>query len=160
MRDLVAVGVVILLVVAALSMATTLHWSHRDRERTRRRLLGAGRTIIAEVPAADGVEFFTEDADAFHWMGRTIRKPTIRSAQLLISGAPLATVQAGGAPEPPSAASAATPEHVERERWDVAIETDDGPVLVACGSIRQQVSQELARSVFAAIRTAVKPGGN
>ena len=156
MRDLVAVGVVILLVLAALSMATTLRWSHRDRDRTRRRLLGAGRTIVAEVPVADGVEFFTEDPEAFHWMGRTIPKRTISSAQLLISGAPLATVRAQGAGDPASSRPAPTPEHVEREHWDVAIETGDGPVLVACGSIRQQVSQELARSIFAAVRAAVE----
>lgn len=160
MRDLVAVGVVILLVVAALSMATALRWSHRDRERTRRRLLRAGRTIVAEVPVADGVEFFTEDAEAFHWTGRAIPKRTIRSAQLLISGAPLATVRAQGAAEPSGDQPAPTPEHVERERWDVAIATGDDTLLVACGSIRQQVSQELARSIFAAVRAAVDASAN
>ena len=158
MRDLLAVGLVVLLVLLALSMATTLRWRYRDHERTRRKLRDEGRTVIAEVPVEDRLEFFSEDAGAFYWAGRTIPKLDIRAAQLLISGAPLATVRArrGGpsdAADPPD--GAAVPE-VERERWDVAIDTAGERVLVACGSIRQQVSQELARSVFDAVRRAVE----
>ena len=164
MRDLLAVGLVVLLVLLALSMATTLRWRYRDHERTRRKLRDEGRTVIAEVPVEDRLEFFSEDAGAFYWAGRTIPKLEIRAAQLLISGAPLATVRArrGGpsdATDPPDGADspdgAAVPE-VERERWDVAIDTAGERVLVACGSIRQQVSQELARSVFDAVRRAVE----
>ena len=70
MRDLLAVGIVVLLVLAALSMATTLRWRYRDRERIRRQHLDDGRTIIAEVPAADSFEFFSEDAGAFYWTDR------------------------------------------------------------------------------------------
>ena len=158
MRDLLAVGVVVLLVLLALSMATTLRWRYRDHARIRGRLREEGRRVVAEVPVEDRLEFFSEDAGAFYWAGRTIPKREIRAARLLISGAPLATVRArrGGAPaasDPPDAAAA--PE-VERERWDVAIETGGEQILVECGAIRQQVSQELARSVFDAVRRAVE----
>ena len=158
MRDLLAVGIVVLLVLAALSMATTLRWRYRDRERIRRQHLDDGRTIIAEVPAADSFEFFSEDAGAFYWTGQTIRKRAIHTAQLLISGAPLSTVRSRRAPDFEAAAAAAgkDADPIERERWDVSIETADETVLVACGSIRQQVSQELARRIFDAIRRAVE----
>ena len=158
MRDLLAVGLVVLLVLLALSMATTLRWRFRDHERTRRQLRDEGRTVVAEVPVDDRLEFFSEDAAAFYWEGRTIPKGAINAAQLLISGAPLATVRARRAagPQAEDTPDGASPDTVERERWDVAIDTDAGRVLVACGSIRQQVSQELARSVFDAIRRAVE----
>ena len=155
MRDLLAVSLVVLLVLLALSMATTLRWRYRDHARVRRQLRDRGRTVVAEVPVEDRLEFFSEDAEAFYWSGQTIPKGAIRAAQLLISGAPLSTVRARRAAGPETA-EAAGAEAVERERWDVAIETDRERILVACGSIRQQVSQELARSVFEAVRRAVK----
>ena len=150
MRDLLAVGLVLLLVLLALSMATTLRWRFRDHERIRRRLRDAGRTVVAEVPVDDRLEFFSEDAAAFYWTDRTIPKQTI-------SGAPLATVRArrAGGTETPDATEGTGVDTVERERWDVAIDTDAGRIMVACGSIRQQVSQDLARSVFEAVRRAV-----
>jgi len=42
-------------------------------------------------------------------------------------------------------------EGIVRDRWDVAIDTLKGTTLVACGAIRERVSQELARSVFDAV---------
>ena len=155
MRDLLAVGLVVLLVLLALSMATTLRWRYRDHARIRRRLRDEGRSIVAEVPVEDRLEFFSEDAAAFYWAGRTIPKREIRAAQLLISGAPLATVRARGdaVSEVPDGTAVA---EIERERWDVAIDTDAERVLVECGSIRQQVSQELARSVFDAVKRTVE----
>ena len=158
MRDLLAVGLVVLLVLLALSMATTLRWRYRDHARIRVRLREEGRRVVAEVPVEDRLEFFSEDAGAFYWAGRTIPKREIRAARLLISGAPLATVRArrGGVSEASDPSDGAPAPEVERERWDVAIETDHERVLVECGAIRQQVSQELARSVFEAVRRAVE----
>ena len=50
------------------------------------------------------------------------------------------------------------PEGIARDRWDVAIETVTGTVLVECGAIRERVSQELARTVYEVVKDAV--GGN
>jgi len=44
------------------------------------------------------------------------------------------------------------PEGIARDRWDVAIETVSGMLLVECGAIRERVSQELARTVFDAVK--------
>ena len=49
------------------------------------------------------------------------------------------------------------PDGIARDRWDVAIETVDGPVLVECGAIRERVSQELARKIFDAVRITIQP---
>jgi hypothetical protein len=46
-------------------------------------------------------------------------------------------------------------EGIARDRWDVAIESVTGTVLVECGAIRERVSQELARAVFEAVRRDV-----
>ena len=158
MRDLLAVGLAVLLVLLALSMATTLRWRYRDHARSRGQLRDEGRTVVAEVPVADRLEYFSEDAGAFYWAGRTIPKREIHAAQLLISGAPLATVRARRASGLAAAGTSDGPgaDAVERERWDVAIETGEERVLVECGAIRQQVSQELARSIFEAVRRAVE----
>ena len=45
------------------------------------------------------------------------------------------------------------PEGIARDRWDVTIEAIDAAALVVeCGSIRERVSQELARAVFDAVK--------
>ena len=44
------------------------------------------------------------------------------------------------------------PEGIARDRWDVALETTQGTVLIECGAIRERVSQELARAVFDAVK--------
>ena len=46
-------------------------------------------------------------------------------------------------------------EGIARDRWDVAVETTDGLVLVECGSIRERVSQELARAIYDAVKRAI-----
>jgi hypothetical protein len=43
-----------------------------------------------------------------------------------------------------------------RDRWDVAIDTATGTVVVECGDVRERVSQELARAVFDAVRRVVE----
>ena len=44
------------------------------------------------------------------------------------------------------------PEGIARDRWDVAIEAQGGTTLIECGAIRERVSQELARTVFDAVK--------
>ena len=158
MRDLVAVFVVFLLVAFALSMATSLQWYKRGHSKLRRAISESGRSVVAEIPGDRGLKFFTEDAAAFHWADRTIPKNDIRSARILISGAPISTCVSRRFPESPPQPSGDTDQSdmIERERWDVAIDLQDSTVLVQCGSIRERVSQELARQVFEAVKTDIE----
>ncbi len=161
MRDLVAVAVVVALVVTALRMATALQGHRRRRERRREQLGRQGRKILVEVPVAGGIEFFSEDADAFYWADRRIPKREIRAARLLFNDAPLSTARARRFAAPAAAGDGPTPapETFERDRWDVAVETAEGAVVVPCGSIREHVSQDLARRIFDAVRRAVEAHG-
>ena len=157
MRDLVAIVVVIVLVIAALRMATSLQWYKRDHHRARRALDARGQTILAEIPGQDGLGLFTEDAGSYYWQDTPIPKPSIRAVRVLISGAPLSTrvsarfrsAQSSAASDPTDAGNAlASFEAFERDRWDVAIDVEDETVVVECGAIRERVSQDLARLVF------------
>lgn len=160
MRNLIAGAVVVLLAVVALRMVTALQGYRRGREQRRERLSAAGRTIVAEVPAADGLEFFAEDAGAFYWADRRIPKRDIRAARMLFGDAPLARVRARRFPDEDAGADTPGPETetpaFEHAQWDVAIATGGETVVVACGAIREQVSQELARRIFEAVRQAVE----
>jgi hypothetical protein len=159
MRDLAAALVAILLVFVALSLATTLHFYRRRRERARRAEETQGRRILAEVPTEDRLVLFTEDAEHFHYAGRAIAKTDIAAVRVLINGSPIAAVTSTRHPR--NAAGQPTsfedrPEGIARDRWDVAIETVAGTVLVECGAIRERISQELARSVFDAVKREVE----
>ena len=154
MRDLVAAFVAVALVVVALSMATSLHRYRQTHARLRRQLRAQGQRIVAEIPGGDDLKFFTEDVTAFHWADRPIPKDKITAARLLISGAPISvrvSNRFSGSREPQPVNVDDHPDAFERDRWDVAIELDAGTVLVACGTIRERVSQELARRVFDAV---------
>ena len=118
-----------------------------------------GQAIVAEVPVADGLQFFSESIDTFYWMGRSIPKPDIRLAEVLISGAPLSTVRSRKFPNPEplrERTTDITPGNVERERWGVRIEMSDNTIIVECGSIREHVSQQLAQRIFEAVKQAIK----
>ena len=159
MRDLVAVVVVVVLVVFALSMATSLQWYRRSHAKSRRSVQSRGQSILAEIPASEGLRFFTEDAEAFHWMDRTIPKHEIRAARVLISGAPISVCESTRFSEssPRDAVDVdSTTDGFGRDRWDVAIDLQDETVLVECGAIRERVSQELARQVFDAVRRDIE----
>ena len=98
---------------------------------------------------------FTEDAVRFYYGERSIDKDLIAAVRVLINGSPIAAYVSRRHPE--GAARQATsfddrPEGIARDRWDVAIETVTGTVLVECGAIRERVSQELARAVFDAVK--------
>ncbi len=158
MRDLVAVVVAVGLVIFALSMATTLQWHRRSHAKRRRDIEHGGRTIVAEIPSGDGLQFFSEDADAFYWANRRIPKTEVRSARILISGAPLAMRVArrfATSTQDDTVAPDGEPEAFERDRWDVAIDVGDDSVVVECGAIRERVSQELARQVFEVVKASI-----
>jgi hypothetical protein len=157
MRDVFAWVLAALLLLVAASLATTLKVYRRRRERGRESEQALGRRIIAELPAADDLVYFTEDAVRFHYGDTSIDKDLIVAARVLINGAPIAAVvseHAAHAPVPTSFED--RPEGIARDRWDVAIETERGTVLVECGAIRERVSQEMARQVFDAVKADIE----
>jgi hypothetical protein len=159
MRDLFAALLALALLVVAASLATTLRLYRRRQQRARDSERALGRTIIAELPTSEDLVLFSEDRSRFYYGDRGIDKDLIVAARVLINGSPIATVVS-----PRHAAEAAAlqptsfedrPEGIARDRWDVAIETVSGTTVVACGAIRERVSQELARAVFDAVKRAL-----
>jgi len=155
MRDLVAGIVALVLLFVAFSLATTLRYIRRRRQRAIDSERALGRTVIAEIPAADDLVLFSEDPVRFHYGEKSIDKDLIVAVRVLINGAPIAAyVSQRHAKEADRHATSFEdrPEGIARDRWDVAIETVTGTTLVECGAIRERVSQELARAVFGAVR--------
>ena len=155
MRDLFAAAAALALLLVAASLATTLQGFRRRRMRARDSERALGRTIIAEIPADEDLVLFSEDAARFYYGDRSIDKDLIVAARVLINGSPIAACVSRRHPE--AAARQATsfedrPEGIARDRWDVAIETVTGTILVECGAIRERVSQELSRSVFEVVK--------
>ena len=158
MRDLVAVIVAIGLVIFALRMATALQWYRRSHSKRRRDIERRGQTVVVEIPSDEGLQFFSEDSDAFYWSGERVVKSKIRSTRILISGAPLAVKVArrfAASARDDVVNIADDPEAFERDRWDVEIIVEGDTVLVECGAIRERVSQELARQVFDAVKVDI-----
>jgi len=159
MRDVVAALVALGLIFFALRLATALTRDRRKRGSEREAIAASGRTILAEIPSDTGLLFFTEDTEAFHLGERPIPKTAITAARVLINGAPIAV-----AARPDYRDSAAIsselvqqrPEGLSRDRWDVAIDTGNDTVLVPCGAIREQISQDLARTVFDAVKRTIE----
>jgi hypothetical protein len=155
MRDLFAAAVAVVLLAAAASLATTLQSYRRRRLRARDSERALGRTIIAEIPSGDDLVLFSEDASRFYYGEPSIDKDLIVAVRVLINGAPIAayvsTRHPEGADRRPTGFDD-RPEGIARDRWDVALETVTGTTLVECGAIRERVSQELARTVFDAVK--------
>ena len=162
MRDVVAAALALGLLVIAASLATTLQMFRKQRRRAREGEHTLGRRIVAEIPAQDDLTLFTEDAEQFHYGAQSIDKHEIVAARILINGAVIATCLSARATQ---AAVKTTetiddrPEGIARDRWDVAIDTLDGTVVVECGAIRERVSQELARAVFDAVKDELRRQG-
>ncbi|OFW27844.1 MAG: hypothetical protein A3H97_23610 [Acidobacteria bacterium RIFCSPLOWO2_02_FULL_65_29] len=159
MRDLFAGLVALALLVAALSLATTLHAWRRRRQRLHDAERALGRVIVAEIPVGDELKLFSEDADRFYYGERAIEKASIAAARVLINGSPIAAVVSARHPREAERHPTSfddRPEGIARDRWDVAIEAVWGTVLVECGAIRERISQELARAVFDAVRRDVE----
>jgi len=155
MRDLVAGAVAVLLAFIAVSLATTLRSMRRRRQRARDSERALGRTVIAEIPAADDLRLFSADAVRFYYGDQSIDKDLIIAARVLINGSPIAayvSTRHRAEAERHATSFDDRPEGIARDRWDVAIETVTGSTLVECGAIRERVSQELARAVFDAVK--------
>src|SRR5206468_10947302 len=109
-------------------------------------------------PAGDDLVLFTEDAVRFYYGERSIDKDLIFAVRVLINGAPIAAyVSRRHAHEVavPATSFEDRPDGIARDRWDVALETRVGTTLVECGAIRERVSQELARTIFDAVKRAI-----
>ena len=159
MRDLFAALVALALLAAAASLATTLQGYRRRRRRLRDSERALGRTVIAEIPASDDLVLFSADASRFYYGDRSIDKDLIVAVRVLINGAPIAAAVSKRHPEAVDRRPTSfedRPDGIARDRWDVAIETVAGTVLVECGAIRERVSQELARTVYEAVKSAVE----
>tara|TARA_B100000029_G_scaffold472366_2_gene512807 strand:- start:848 stop:1339 length:492 start_codon:yes stop_codon:yes gene_type:complete len=159
MRDLAAIVLAITLVFFALRLATSLTRDRRQRKRTRLAIEAIGQIILAEVPSDTGITFFTEDATAFYFGQQTIHKSAITATRVLINGTPIAASirhDIRDAETVPQEVVENHPEGFARDRWDVAIETTDSTVVVPCGAIRERISQELARGIFAAVKMAIE----
>lgn len=165
MRDIIAGIVAIALLLVAASLATTLQAYRRRRERARDSEGALGRRIIAELPGADDLVLVSEDDKRFYYGDRCVDKDLIVAVRLLINGAQIAAhasrqhltsgestadiaTSGGGAP----GVIEDRPEGIARDRWDVALETFGGTVLIECGAVRERVSQELARTIFEAVK--------
>jgi hypothetical protein len=159
MRDLVAAIVAIALLLWAASLATSLRASRRLRQRRLDAERALGRTIIAEIPAADDLVLVSADASRFYYRDRSIDKDLIIAVRVLINGAPIAAYvsrQHRSDAVRPVTGVEDRPEGIARDRWDVAVETVTGTTLIECGAIRERVSQELARKVFDAIKAELE----
>lgn len=159
MRDVVAGVIAILLALVALSLATTLRFVRRRRQRALDSEHALGRTVIAEIPAADDLVLFSEDAVRFHYGETSIDKDLIVAVRVLINGAPIAGYVSRRYPEGADRQPTSfddRPEGIARDRWDVALEAVNGTMLVQCGAIRERVSQELARTVFDAVKAELE----
>ena len=155
MRDLVAGIVAVLLLLVAASLATTLQSYRRRRQRARDSEGALGRVVIAELPTADDLVLVSEDEHRFYYGEQAIDKDLIVAVRMLINGSPIAASvsrrHATSTPLQPTRFED-RPEGIARDRWDVAVETVVGTTLIECGAIRERVSQELARTVFDAIK--------
>jgi hypothetical protein len=158
MRDAVAALVAAALVFFALSLLTTLHFYKKRQRHARDQEVARGRSIIVELPTDPELTLFTEDADHFYYGATIIPKRDIMAVRVLINGSPIAasvSPRFEGAQLPTPTAFDDRPDGIARDRWDVAIETVPGTILVECGAIRERVSQELARRIFDAVRATI-----
>jgi hypothetical protein len=134
--------------------AMGLRWAKVAREDARAAEQARGRRVVAEIPLSDDdIVFFVEDEAGFYWGRRQARKRDIRGARLLLNGAVMASFSRDGEPLPDPAA----PEEYEGgEKWEIALYLRGGrDERVACGSLREGVSREIAGRIFAAIRSAL-----
>ena len=155
MRDLVAGLVAVILLLAAASLATTLTGYRKRRQRARDSERALGRILIAELPISDELVLVSQDDHRFYYGDQSIDKDLITAVRVLINGSPIAAYvsRRHRVADVRATSFEDRPEGIARDRWDVAVETLKGTTLIECGAIRERVSQELARTIFDAIRS-------
>jgi hypothetical protein len=150
-----ALLVLLALLWSLFRLSMGLRWAKVSRESARREEEARGRRIVAELPTSDGtLGFFAEDHAGFYWPGGEAGKSAVRGARLLLNGGVVAAATRPGAPLPDPPA----PEPFEgRERWEVALYVAGRPPqAIACGTVREGVSREIATRVFEAVRAALE----
>ncbi|MBM62495.1 MAG: hypothetical protein CL484_06050 [Acidobacteria bacterium] len=155
MRDAIAGLFALGLLIFALGLMSTLRFHQRSRERRLYKLSVSGRSVIAEIPAKNSLELFTSDKDHFFWRESTIHKEQILLVRVLINGSPLTSYFSKRhqfEEQGDSGSFADRPEGIAHDRWDILIRTPICDTLIECGSIRERVSQELARRVFDTVK--------
>ncbi len=151
-----AVVVFLAVVFQVFRFAMGLREAKRARERERAAEEARGRRVVAEIPLADGaIVLFTEDERVFAWEGASFAKADVAGARLLLNGGILREF----AREPGVLPPPVPPEDFEgRERWEVVVFLRSGPVArIACGTLREGVSREVAGRVYAAIEEGSAP---
>lgn len=155
MRELIAGIIALLLLVFALRLAGTLQVYRRARERARSAGRAMGREVIAELPTGADLTLFSQDRARFYYGEEQIDKDLIRAVRVLVNGQPIASYLSPRFRRRADVVPTGfedRPEGIARDRWDVAIETDDQSWLVECGAIRERVSQELAGKIYEAVK--------
>ncbi len=162
MRDVFAGLVALVLLVVAVGLVAALHGYRRRRAEARVAEGARGHTVVAEIPGGTDLVLFSEDAERFYYGEESIAKTSILAVRVLVNGTPIAATvsrRAGAAAALPPTSFEDQPDGIARDRWDVAIEMAAGMTLVECGSIRERVSQELARSVYDAVKADIERRG-
>jgi len=133
----------------AFRLAMDLRAARILREEARRAREAQGQRVVAEVPGPSGeLRLLVEDGETFEWAGRRLPRSAVLGCRLLLNGAVMAAAARPGfdLPAPPA------PEEYEgRERWDVRIYMRNEEIEVACGTVREGVSREIARAVYDAV---------
>jgi hypothetical protein len=144
-----AAAALIVLLWSLFRLAMGLRWTKLSREASERAERERGRRVVAELPAADQVVLFLEDAAGFAWGEQRVAKSEIAGARVLLNGGVIgAWARQRQLPDPPLAEV-----YEGRERWEVELYLADGRRLqVACGTLREGVSREAALAVFEAVR--------
>lgn len=134
-----------------LRFALGLRYSKVVREEARD---AQGGRVVVEIPSPQGeVGFFVEEPEAFSWPAGRAAKAEILGVRLLLRGGPIGAAARPGVELPPAGP---IDEYEGRERWDVVLYLrDGGTATVACGTLREGVSREVAARVFESVRACL-----
>lgn len=151
--QILAAALLLVFLWSVFRFAMGLRWAKLSREELGRAEAARGRRVVAEIPLADDLLLFVEDAHGFHWGAQHAGRGAVLGGRVLLNGGVIGSFARPGVPlpEPP-----APEDYQGRERWDVILYVDDGCALgVPCGSLREGVSREIAMRVFEAVRHGI-----
>ena len=159
MRDVIAGVVALFLLLFAGSLITTLVFYRKRWKSKRDQLVARGHSVIAEIPMGSNMTLFSENVTHFLRGNQSIDKASIKAVKLLINGSTIAAHSSKEFLTDTNAIPASVKDHPEgiaHDRWDVVAATTSDVILIECGSIRERVSQELAKKIFDAIKSNIR----